>query len=364
MAPKAKAKVKAKAKAKAKALAMVRHPRLHMRRPAVAGARPAAAVPRTLQGLSSHEMGSLNLVWLKKASYYGKEVDVVGYVRGVKIEGGNTFLQLQGTGTKDDGILRALTATEDRKLLVHVCSPGCDGALTGESLIHGKEFEEVNLDQEPWFSNAMKVDRDPAGEVDEMEALRRAADQPLALVKEGSPETPKTKKKKKKAKLAKEKEVERKRQTLEAEDVAGDERGQAALSAVFGGSGLDPIPKVRNSLMKKARRNTKKKKKKKKDSSDDSGTSTSSSSSSSLGGEGAAGLFESERRLRTIHRKYPGVLTCRGRYPEELGYRGRHPLGFRQGETPPSLHPVREAEPHWVYVSTYVAGGSHFGLRH
>eukprot|EP00438_Fugacium_kawagutii_P002234 Skav227450 [mRNA] locus=scaffold2491:114911:120840:+ [translate_table: standard] len=115
------------------------------------------------------------------------------------------------------------------------------------------------------------------------------------------------KKKEKDATKEKEKAVAKK-----AEEVSEElEMGQAKLSAIFGGSGLDPNPKVRQSLIKRARKNSKKKKKKKKkDSSDHSSNSSSSSSSSTLGIEGSAALHDNERRLKMIHRKFPGVLSC------------------------------------------------------
>lgn len=254
----------------------------------------------------------MGTIWLNSARYYGKDVDLVGKVKDIKIEAGQTYLELEGTGTRDDAVLRALTARDDRKFLVHICDEKCDKSLTSENLIHGEKFEEVSPMKELWFTNAVKVPGGfPEGE-DELAALRREAVGADPGKEEGSPGTPKKKKREaEKEKDNKKKDAkEKKAREAEEETEAALELGQASLSQVFKGSGLDPDPKVRSSLTRKARKSQKKKKKKKKDSEASESTSSSSSSSASLGADGNAALFDNERKMKLIHRRFPGVLAA------------------------------------------------------
>ena len=92
------------------------------------------------------------------------------------------------------------------------------------------------------------------------------------------------------------------------------EVGQKPLEWIFKGTGMDPDPRRRAKLMRKARKVAKKgKKKKKKDkgSSEGSSSSKSTSSSSSSPGEGEEGLFDEELRVHSIWRRYPGTLTAK-----------------------------------------------------
>ena len=90
--------------------------------------------------------------------------------------------------------------------------------------------------------------------------------------------------------------------------------GQKSLEAVYKDTGMDPNPKRRGRLMKKARSllaKGKRKKKKAKGSSSKSDSSRSSSSSSSSKGALEDGLFDEEQKLQTVWRRYPGTLTAR-----------------------------------------------------
>eukprot|EP00438_Fugacium_kawagutii_P022278 Skav211452 [mRNA] locus=scaffold1591:608537:619754:- [translate_table: standard] len=303
-AAKAKAKGRPRPKVKAKAKA---GGRLRLRRPAHVGRPGAPPSELKLQDLTLPQLGALDCIWLKKAVYYGREVELVGRVKSIRMDGGMTFLVLEASGTKDDGVLRVLSAKEDRKFNVHVCGGACDNSLTGDDLVHGREYEEVNLNDDPWFKNAVKVG--PVEDVleDELERLRLAAHE-AAQKREDGRDPPPKKEKKKKEKASKDDGKKEKAKDDEGGDEELQELGQVKLSVFFKGTGLDPSPKIRNALIKRARKRSKKKKKKK-DSEASEATSSSSTSSSSLGVEGSAALHDNERRIKFLYRKYPGVLA-------------------------------------------------------
>eukprot|EP00438_Fugacium_kawagutii_P015635 Skav224368 [mRNA] locus=scaffold4379:25491:27693:- [translate_table: standard] len=271
----------AAAKAHPKAMAAVRRRGRRLARPAAVVDPVPVAPLRHLNALSVAELGRLETILLEDALYYGKKVDLVGKVLDARLEGGHTFLIMEGCGTRDDGVLRMLSGKEDRKVQVHVCDDRCDGLLTDESLLHGRSFKEVSLGDEGWYSNAVKVPGRREEDVDELARLREAAQE----------------------KKTKEEAAPAAREDEELE------LGQAPLGIIFKGSGLDPNTKVRNSLTKKARKNGKKKKKKKKSSDSSSKDASTSSTSSTEGLEGNASLFDTERKLKLIHRKFPGVLA-------------------------------------------------------
>ena len=147
---KVKAKVKAKAAAKAAAggVAGLRRPagrmQVRMRRPAARGVDPAGQ-SKWLKGLGLEELNKLGAIELKDAKYYHRDIAVAGKVKGVNAEGEGIWIDFEAAGTLDEGLLRSLSGKEDRKLKVHVCPGDCDDTLTGEFLIHGKQFVQVTL---------------------------------------------------------------------------------------------------------------------------------------------------------------------------------------------------------------------------
>ena len=185
--------------------------------------------------------------------------------------------------------------------------------------MHGKEFEEVSKEKEPWFTNLEKAGgdaREEAAQEDELQALRRRAEAHPEGKAKGEEESPKRKKKKKEKSKKEQKvkgaEVERARKRYQpSSDVEEGGPGQKEPGALFSGTALDPSPKVRAKVLKKARRlGRKKKKKKKQGSSSSSGSSGSSSSSSSTSLDAAGSLFSTEKRMNIIYRKYPGALAA------------------------------------------------------
>lgn len=295
-----------------------------VRRPAAAAparhrpaARVEAAVPdKRLKDISLDELNRLGFIQLTNAGYYGREVQVAGEVQGMKLAEGHSYVDLRVTGTRDDVLLRTITGRPSRMIEVHICPDGCARELTGEYIVHGDKFTSHPRENEAWFLNVESVVpmREPP---DELAGLREAVglegDGKGAQPEEAPKEDKKEKRKSKEKKESKEKRKSDKdqREEDEEEDREEDDIGKKDLAGLFGGTGLDPSPKKRRHFMKKARRVGKgKKKKKKKEETDSSGTSTSSSSSSGLAGSSGQGLFNSEKKVRVIARKFPGALAA------------------------------------------------------
>lgn len=295
-------------------------PKRRLRRPGAANPpgrvrRPAARVevprggmppPIELCDLSLAELRQLGFVKIGQATYYGQMVSVAGSVVGASLEGDQLFLELHVSGTTDEKLLQAVSQTPDRRLKVHVCSALCDRRLTGERLIHADRVAKVDRASEDWLTNVELVvpEEHPA---DEMAILRGALEEVKGV--ESAPNAKEKKRKKKKEKKAKA-EAEDKAKALVVDDKG--ERGEMPLHGLFRGTGLDPEVKPRRKLLRKARAlNQSSKKKKKKHSSSSSGDGSSSSSSSSSSGTlTGEGLFDSEKKLLVIWKRYPGALAC------------------------------------------------------
>lgn len=292
---------------KAKRRAVRRRPagaRGALRRPAAVPVAVAPVVaPRKLADLDMAGLQKLGFIVLRDAGYYGRKVALCGQVTGVRMVDRQLFLELRATGTQDDVLLRALTGKPSRKMEIHVCDPGCAGVLENELMVHGQVFEETERNKEEWFTNVEHVV--PMGDdPDELARLRRAAGEQEAapnaeLAKKGGEP---------KEGRATPKDSKRRRDDEAEED--DEEVGRKTQAALFSSTGLDPDVKMRTKFLRRARRlgKSKKKKKKKKDSGSES-SSGSSSSSSVESTVAASSLFSSEKKIKTLWRKFPGALT-------------------------------------------------------
>ena len=309
-------------------------PKRRMARPAAAKAvprrRPAANVPRVsevakpLTGVGLADVAGLGLVKLPNAVYYHRPVVLAGEFKGVKVEAGEAFGEMEVTGTKDDELLRVLSGQRGKKMRVHFCTGACHDTLTGDTLVHGKDFVQVKTGQEDWYENLKEVVERTEKEVDELEKLRKEAERQANEAEDGK-EKEKTKAEKKKDKKEKQKEKKKekassskkKRKIEEDTDDSSEvlEVGQKALKALFEGTGLDPSLKRRSKVLKRARRVGKSKKKKKKkeegeEGSEDTPSGSSSSSSSTTDVMAEGGLFDTGKKIKVMAAKYPGALTC------------------------------------------------------
>ena len=266
-------------------------------------ARPKAkaAALKKLVDLSAGELASLKRVRLQDADYYHRKISVAGEVKNVQMKQGRIDLDVKISGTQDEEFLREMSGREGRMAQVHVCDSSCRQDVTGATYLHGQEFEEIQFDDVAWYTNLRETER---GVPDELAALREDATRG-EVPREPSPRDKKEKKRKKEA----DKEKDEAKDSLPKSGIPG----MRPLSQVFGGTALDPDPEIRGKLLKKAKRigKSKKKKKKKKKSgsggeSEEEDSSYDSGTSSGAGG----GLFDSERKMKTIWRKYPGALTA------------------------------------------------------
>ena len=303
---------KARAKAKARGV----------RRPAARGEglrRPAAPEEvedeaevrgrrRSFAAVGPHELVKLGPIWIKDGLYYGRKVQLAGEIVDVKVQGGQLYAEVKASGTQDEELLRVLSGKVGKIAKLHLCGPDCGQVLTKETLLHGREFEEVDLNTAPWMTN-LKEARPGGEEVDEMAKLREAQRREGAVrVGSDSPERKKRKKKKEKKKEDEGRETKSpRRDDLEVEV------GQKDLKVVYQGTGMDSDIKQRVKMTKKAQnlsRNRQKTKKKKDEKISTSLGGASSSSSSTASEDDAVGLFSEESRLKQLSRRCPGVLSA------------------------------------------------------
>ena len=284
-----------------------------LRRPAaVEGGGIDERRPKRLGDLAVPELSRLGHVWIKKGHYYHREVNVVGKVVGLRIKDGQTFLDLETTGTEDEGLLRGLSGRDGRLLSIHVCASDCMNTLTDEFLLHGREFEEVDIKAVPWYSNLVQVRREEAEGLDELGGMRREVERRREEL-EGRGEDPprgiEEGQKKKEKKSKEEKRAEDKRKRASSSEDEGQIAGQKDLQALFSGTALDPSPRVRKKYLRRARKLGRGKKKRKKGSGSSSGASSSSRGSSS-GDLRTGGLFSSEKKMKAIWKQCPGALAA------------------------------------------------------
>lgn len=287
---------------------------VRLRRPAArAGEEDAERqiVPKvqSFADVDARKVAGMKALHLPDALYYGRKVKVAGHVKGMRSENGEWYMDLEVSGTRDEELLRVLTGKRLKVANVHLCGAGCNKQLTDELLLHAEKFEEVALDEENWMKNLQDA-RGAEVEEDDLRDLRR---EQVRMEEAGKKEK---KADKKGAKKRRREGVEEGRRAKSPRQEDGEmEIGQKSLEAVFSGTGMDPDPRGRSKVLKKARKVAKKdkkgKKKKEKASSSESDGSGSSSSSTSSLDFGETGIFEEEKRLRAVWKRCPGALSSR-----------------------------------------------------
>ena len=299
--------------------------RVNLRRPAagpVRGKRPArsegeaaekeesAKKVKLFEDEDPREVARLSTIHLPEANYYGRSIALAGHVKALRSENSTWYLDVEATGTRDEELLRVLTGRADKLVNVHMCGKDCPQLVTDEIMVHAEKFEAVALDAEAWMTN-LQVAKATEHGVDELVELRREQERMSK-----SDEKDAKKKEKKEVKRKKKDRSEEGRESKSPK--RGEEEkevGQKSLEDVFKDTGMDPSPRRRSKILKKARKIAKKsrkgKKKKEKGSSSGSHSSTSSTSSSSSLEVGESGLFEDEKKLKMVWRRCPGALTSR-----------------------------------------------------
>ena len=270
-AAKAKAKAGAKAKARARAKGMAKAaPR---RRTFGVRRRPAQgdrSVSEIFRGGEEVEAVKLPLeVWrqgqaivVSKGNYWEEEVKLSGIVKGLKVNGRETLVQVELTGSPCESLVKWKGSNPRAPLDLDVCLPGC-AKLSKDGLVHmEKVMALVDQNREAWMDNLQGV----VAPEDELAELRRRAElagnegEPGAKADEVSDEeSAKESKKKKKAK----KKDKKKKEKVKVSGTKG-------LKQVFSGTGLDPDPSRRKAIKRRAKKLAKSKEAKSAGSSEDS----------------------------------------------------------------------------------------------
>ena len=244
-----------------------------------------------------------------EGSYWGNSISFTGEVAAVSAKGGQLELTLVVSGTSDESFLRWASGQGDKLVRCHLCHPECGGSPEADDYIHAKAMRLLKFDPPSWSQNLKE-----AGETD---VFRRMAEESARKMREekgkgtgtGAPRpaeagaaakedeedisTSEESKKKKKKKKKRKKKAK-----------AWKVEGKKPLDSLFNHTGLDPVLKSRQQVMKKARRAMRKKTRG--ESTGSSGSSTSETSSAEIEGS----LFEEGHRIRRAATKGPGALAC------------------------------------------------------
>ena len=336
---KAKAKVRAKAKAKgaarAKAMVRARGPGRGvpaLRRPAGAlGRERGAGASKQLWDAGEAVPGEeLALDWLKgekgvvieECKYFHRDCRVAGKILGSLMSGSQVMLRVCPTGTTDEGILKLQSGQPSLELRAMLCPKDCSHEETAEDLVHVVKIRKMGPCEAElaWVNNLEKVAPVEGG--DELEVLRAKLEKEKARDKEKErprsegqdKKEKKEKDKEKKERRKKKKKKSRKRTSTSEESRSGTvalngsrarQASQKRPRALFSGTGLDPLDKVRSKVLRLAKRYVKKKGKK-------TSSSSASSSAATTGGhleEETDTIFQQAARVRGIAEAYPGVLA-------------------------------------------------------
>ena len=241
-----------------------------------------------------------------EGSYWGNSISFTGEVAAVSAKGGQLELTLLVAATSDETFLRWASGQADKLVRCHLCHPECGGSPEADDYIHAKAMRLLKFDPPSWSQNLKE-----AGETD---VFRRMAEESArkmreergkgtgtgppraaevgAAVKEGEEASSTSGERKKKRKKKKKKKTK-----------AWKVEGKKTLDSLFNHTGLDPVLKSRQQVMKKARRAMRKKTRG--ESTGSSGSSTSETSSAEIEGS----LFEEGHRIRRAATKGPGALA-------------------------------------------------------
>jgi hypothetical protein len=220
----------------------------------------------------------------------------------VVIEGTDTELEITLTGTSTEELLKFGSGLHPPVIRAHLCQRDCDQKRSNQDLVHLKKFGQITPEGErTWEENLLATDenaplRGAQQAWEREEEKKQKSDRETSSDSRGGGGKKKEKKKeKKRSKSKKEKKEKRAR-------VGGRSVAKKDLKDLYGGTGLDPEPKMRRRLRKKLK---KKLKKAKSTSSASSGTST-SSSTEEVGEE----ILEDRSKVQRIAEIAPGVLTA------------------------------------------------------
>lgn len=247
------------------------------------------------------------------AVYWKDSTKAMGTFQALRAEGEETWAELKLEGTLNEHLLKFLTGVPSRTIRAHLCHDDCGQETSGDDVIHIVKLKKLKTgEEEDWMRNLLAAGRQDA---DELRALRLEANAGRSPSPGEREDRVKEKKKEKKSDSKKEKDRRqgdgKKRKSASP---LGRRRRGRSLEVAFGGSGLDPDPRLRRRYLKQARRVVKKRSKKKKSTSSSSTASGKDKESSSSGlssmGVGTGEVFGQSRMAKRIALKCPGVLTA------------------------------------------------------
>eukprot|EP00435_Cladocopium_sp_Y103_P074321 s689_g48.t1 len=169
----------------------------------------AEFLQRQRQG-GRRELGDIEVL---KGSYWEAQIQAALRVKEVAIRGKELFLKCQVLGTQNEGLLRAASGREDRRMEAHLCPEECTGGPHQEGVLHVKRFRKLGAAREAWMSNLMAEEPQreaPGMGGDELAELREDMERRQEVQAEGDernlggkpPATPSEDKKKRGAKAA------------------------------------------------------------------------------------------------------------------------------------------------------------------
>lgn len=254
---------------------------------------------------------------------------VCGALQGAQLEGTGRYLKLKATGTKSEALLKYLSGSRTKEVVVHLCTVPCDSRIW-DDLVHALRLYKVGMSRDPWMDNLKEQRAAVEDQEDANQELRREAELAHQELKQREA------KKMREDERREENKVKKKKKKSERRLKASD--GKKELSVIFGGTGLDPNPTVRKVAVRTAKKVRKKTKKKKKRSSSSKESSTGTSSSLSSEEVIDMELFEGQRETQRLWKKTPGTLGLTTVLEAQQSLLTR--LGFQPDVSSAALPPI------------------------
>lgn len=246
-----------------------------------------------------------------KGRYWEAACELAGQVVRLERAAGRECARVEVSGTRNEGLLKYLTGLHKREVLVALPSREGVAPSWSDHTVECGEIRPVDLGEEPWMTNLKEEPRREGGAgEDELAPMRQEALQVSlqgeALRKqEDPPGRSRSRRRRRRSSSDRKKKKERRKSSKKRA------APQKELVAIFGNTGLDPDPEVRQRFMRRAKKLNEERSRKRRRSS--SRSSEGSDSSSSAMGEsarvGQTKLFSEGRKVEEIFHKYPGTLA-------------------------------------------------------
>lgn len=238
--------------------------------------------------------------------YYQQNVELAAKVQKEEIEAGERELVLELTGTSSEEVLRFWSGVRPPLAQLHLCGPDCLQRRENPNLVHGMKIRKLPADGAVTWEKNLIMEDEIAGIRDDREEWERRQKEAADKKEAKSSSSSRDKKKKKKKKRKKEKKKgegdkpspERKKKKMGGKTIARKER-----SALYSGTGLDPVLKDRKRLIRKTKKALKR-------TSATSSSGTSSTSSTASMEEDTGEILQDRSKVHRIAMMAPGVLSA------------------------------------------------------